>query len=46
MLLGLGLGSMEIYEDWLDFGRDLLARGMRSSALVVAEGAPAAREAS
>jgi putative transposase len=44
----LGLGSRESYEDWLDFGRDLLARGMRPPALVIADGAPglwkAARE--
>lgn len=42
------LGSRESYEDWLDFGRDLIARGMRSPALLVADGAPglwkAARE--
>jgi putative transposase len=48
VLLGLGLGSRESYEDWLDFGRDLIARGLRSPALVVADGAPgiwkAARE--
>src|SRR5437899_12076258 len=48
VLLGLGLGSRESYEDWLDFGRDLLARGLRSPALIVGDGAPglwkAARE--
>ena len=48
VLLGLGLGSRESYEDWLDFGRDLIARGLRSPALLVADGAPglwkAARE--
>lgn len=48
VLLGLQLGSRESYEDWLDFGRDLLARGLRSPALIVADGAPglwkAARE--
>lgn len=48
VLLGLQLGSRESYEDWLDFGRDLIARGLRSPALVVADGAPglwkAARE--
>jgi putative transposase len=48
VLLGLQLGSRESYEDWLEFGRDLLARGMRPPALVVADGAPglwkAARE--
>jgi len=48
VLLGLQLGSRESYEDWLDFGRDLLARGVRPPALLVADGAPglwkAARE--
>ncbi|MFN2470939.1 MAG: transposase [Gaiellaceae bacterium] len=48
MLLGLQLGSRESYEDWLDFGRDPLARGLRPPALLVADGAPglwmAARE--
>ena len=40
VLLGLQLGSRESYEDWLDFGRDLLARGARPPALIVADGAP------
>ena len=40
VLLGLQLGSRESYEDWLDFGRDLIARGLRSPALLVADGAP------
>ena len=48
VLLGLQLGSRESYEDWLDFGRDLLVRGLRPPALLVADGAPglwkAARE--
>jgi putative transposase len=48
VLLGLQLGSRESYEDWLDFGRDLIGRGLRSPALLVADGAPglwkAARE--
>jgi len=48
VLLGLQLGSRESYEAWLDFGRDLIARGLRSPALIVADGAPglwkAARE--
>jgi putative transposase len=48
VLLGLQLGSRESYEDWLDFGRDLSARGLRAPALIVADGAPglwkAARE--
>ncbi|MCA1679117.1 MAG: IS256 family transposase, partial [Actinobacteria bacterium] len=40
VLLGLQLGSRESYESWLDFGRDLVARGMRAPALIVADGAP------
>ena len=40
VLLGLQLGSRESYESWLDFGRDLQARGMRSPALLIADGAP------
>jgi transposase-like protein len=40
VLLGLQLGSRESYESWLDFGRDLRARGMRAPALVIADGAP------
>ncbi len=40
VLLGLQLGSRESYEDWLDFGRDLLGRGIRPPALIVADGAP------
>jgi putative transposase len=40
VLLGLRLGSRESEEAWLDFGRDLIARGMRSPALIVADGAP------
>jgi transposase-like protein len=40
VLLGLQLGSRESYEDWLDFGRDLLARGIGPPALLVADGAP------
>jgi putative transposase len=48
VLLGLQLGSRESYDSWLAFGRDLVARGLRPPALVVADGAPglwkAARE--
>ena len=48
VLVGLALGSRESYESWLDFGRDLVDRGLRAPALVVADGAPglwkAARE--
>src|SRR5262249_5341194 len=45
VLLGLQLGSRESYEDWLDFGRDLTARGMRPPALIVSDGAPGLSEA-
>ena len=48
VLLGLALGSRESYENWLAFGRDLVDRGLRAPALIVADGAPglwkAARE--
>lgn len=40
VLLGLALGSRESYESWLSFGRDLIDRGVRAPALVVADGAP------
>ena len=40
ILLGLALGSRESYESWLSFGRDMISRGMRSPALVIADGAP------
>ena len=40
VLLGLALGSRESYEAWLAFGRDMIARGLRAPALVIADGAP------
>ncbi len=40
VLLGLALGSRESYESWLAFARDMIARGLRSPALVIADGAP------
>jgi transposase-like protein len=40
ILLGLALGSRESYDAWLSFGRDMIERGVRSPALVVADGAP------
>jgi putative transposase len=40
VLLGLALGSRESYESWLSFGRDLIDRGLREPALVIADGAP------
>ena len=46
MLLGLQLGSRESYTDWLDYGRDLVARGLRPPALLVADGAPGLWKAS
>jgi transposase-like protein len=39
VLLGLALGSRESYESWLHFGRDLVARGLRTPVLIVADGA-------
>ncbi len=40
ILLGLALGSRESYDSWLAFARDMLARGLRAPALVIADGAP------
>jgi putative transposase len=40
VLLGLQLGARESYDSWLSFGRDLIARGLSSPALIVADGAP------
>src|ERR687888_1921909 len=40
VLLGLALGSRESHASWLDFGRDLVERGMNAPALIVADGAP------
>ena len=40
ILLGLALGSRESYDAWLAFGRDMIARGLRAPALVIADGAP------
>jgi putative transposase len=40
VLLGLALGSRESYESWLSFGRDMIDRGLRAPALVIADGAP------
>ena len=40
VLLGLALGSRESYDGWLAFGRDMIARGLRAPALVIADGAP------
>ena len=40
VLLGLQLGSRESYENWLAFGRDLIARGINAPGLICADGAP------
>jgi transposase-like protein len=40
VLLDVCLGQRERLEDWLDLGRALTARGLRSPLLVVADGAP------
>jgi len=39
-LLAVTLGMRESYEDWLELGRDLIARGLGAPMLVVADGAP------
>ncbi len=40
VLLDVCLGQRERLEDWLDLGRGLIARGLRSPLLVVSDGAP------
>jgi transposase-like protein len=40
VLLAVRLGQPESREDWLDLGRDLTRRGLRSPWLVVTDGAP------
>ncbi len=40
MLLDVTLGQRERVEDWLDLGRGLIARGLRSPLLVISDGAP------
>jgi putative transposase len=40
VLLDVCLGQRERVEDWLDLGRGLTARGLRSPLLVVSDGAP------
>jgi putative transposase len=39
-LLAVTLGMRESYEDWLELGRDLIARGLGAPMLIVADGAP------
>jgi putative transposase len=40
ILLAVRLGQRESREDWIDLGRDLTRRGLRSPWLVVTDGAP------
>jgi putative transposase len=39
-LVSVRLGMRESHEDWLELGRDLIARGLPAPLLVVADGAP------
>src|ERR1700730_1618609 len=39
-LVSVSLGAREAKEDWLERGRDLIARGLAAPRLVVADGAP------
>src|SRR5918994_1417372 len=38
--VGVSLGMRESHEDWLELGRDLIARGLGAPMLIVADGAP------
>ena len=40
VLLQVMLGMRESHEDWLELGRDLIARGLGAPMLIVADGAP------
>ena len=40
VLLDVSLGQRERYDDWLEMGRGLVRRGLRTPWLVVADGAP------
>ena len=40
VLLSVMLGMRESHEDWLELGRDLIARGLGAPLLIVADGAP------
>jgi putative transposase len=40
ILLSVTLGMRESHEDWLELGRDLIARGLGAPMLIVADGAP------
>ena len=39
-LVSVRLGMRESHEDWLELGRDLIARGLGAPMLIVADGAP------
>ena len=39
-LVSVRLGMRESHEDWLELGRDLMARGLPAPMLIVADGAP------
>jgi transposase-like protein len=40
VLLAVMLGMRESHDDWLELGRDLIARGLGAPMLIVADGAP------
>jgi putative transposase len=40
VLVAVCLGMRESHEDWLELGRDLIARGLAAPMLIVADGAP------
>jgi putative transposase len=40
VLVSVMLGMRESHEDWLELGRDLIARGLGAPMLIVADGAP------
>jgi transposase-like protein len=40
VLLSVMLGMRESHEDWLELGRELIARGLGAPLLVIAAGAP------
>jgi len=46
VLLAVMLGMRESHEDWLELGRDLIARGLGAPMLIVADGAPGLIKAS
>ena len=40
VIIHLGLGNKESYEDWLEFLRDMVSRGLRTPTSVTSDGAP------